>query len=57
MRLLGRFAGLELPAEDLDELAQSLASQLGAIEALDHLDLAGVNPAVEFDPRWPDEAD
>ncbi len=52
---LGRLAGLELPPEDLDELAESLSSQLASIHTLARLELAGVNPAVEFDPRWPEE--
>jgi len=56
MQLLGRLAGLELPREDLEKLAEDLSSQLAAIDSLDRLDLAGVSAGCEFDPRWPDDA-
>jgi Asp-tRNA(Asn)/Glu-tRNA(Gln) amidotransferase C subunit len=54
--LLGRLAGLELPREDLEKLAEDLSSQLAAIDSLDRLDLAGVSTGCEFDPRWTDDA-
>ena len=54
--LLGRLAGLDLPREDLEQLAEELSSQLAAIDSLDRLDLAGVSAACEFDPRWPDDS-
>jgi hypothetical protein len=55
VELLARVAGLTLPPEDVEPLAASLADQLASIALLDRLDLANVNPIVDFDPRWHDD--
>jgi hypothetical protein len=49
---LVRLAGFTVPPEDISLLAEALRDQLASIEQLDRLDLADVNPALEFDPRW-----
>ncbi len=49
---LASLVGIEVPDEDLALLAAALSSQLAGMAALDQLDLAEVNPAIEFDPRW-----
>ena len=51
-RYLAKLVGIEVPDEDIALLAAALSSQLAGIAALDELDLADVNPAIEFDPRW-----
>jgi Asp-tRNA(Asn)/Glu-tRNA(Gln) amidotransferase C subunit len=51
---LARLAGVQVPPEDLMPLAAALANQIASIARLDQLDLARVNPILEFDPRWPD---
>ncbi len=50
---LAEAAGLSLPPEDLESLAKSLTSQFACMDMLDQLDLAHVQPALQFDPRWP----
>ena len=57
VKTLAGAAGLRIPPEDLESLAESLTSQLAAIDVLDRLDLAHVHPALQFDPRWPAEHD
>jgi hypothetical protein len=52
---LGGLAGLDIPDEDLGTLAEELKNQLASMAVLDRLDLAGVDPILEFDPRWPEE--
>ena len=52
IRHLAKLVGIEVPEEDVAPLAAALSSQLAGIAALDELDLADVNPAIEFDPRW-----
>lgn len=52
IRHLAKLVGIEVPDEDVAPLAAALSSQLAGIAALDELDLADVNPAIEFDPRW-----
>ena len=49
---LVRLAGFTVPPEDISLLAEALRDQLASMEQLDRLDLADVNPALEFDPRW-----
>ena len=49
---LGRIAGLTLPPEDLGPLAEAFADHLASIALLDDLDLTGVDPVLDFDPRW-----
>jgi len=51
---LARVAGLTLPQEDLGTLAEALGNHLAGFAALDQLALAGINPPLEFDPRWPE---
>jgi hypothetical protein len=51
---LARLAGLQVPSEDLAPLATAMANQIASIALLDQLDLAQVNPILEFDPRWPE---
>jgi Asp-tRNA(Asn)/Glu-tRNA(Gln) amidotransferase C subunit len=53
---LARLAGLVVPEEDVAPLAAALANQLASMALLDQLDLAQVNPILEFDPRWPETA-
>ena len=50
---LARAVDLELPSEDVDHLATALAEQLALIGRLARLDLAGAEPTLPFDPRWP----
>jgi Asp-tRNA(Asn)/Glu-tRNA(Gln) amidotransferase C subunit len=54
VKQLGHLAGLDIPAEDLDELAEALTNQLASVALLDQVDLSGVDPILEFDPRWPE---
>lgn len=51
---LGRLLGLAIPEEDLEALSVALRDQLAAIDAIESLDLSGVAPPVQFDPRWHD---
>jgi hypothetical protein len=55
VKTLADAAGLSIPDEDLEPLAESLTSQLASITRLDQLDLTHVHPALQFDPRWPEE--
>ena len=40
--------------QDLAPLATAMANQIASIVLLEQLDLAQVNPILEFDPRWPE---
>lgn len=51
---LGELARLRLPKEDLDPLAEALAEHDALVEPLLALELADVDPALTFDPRWRD---
>jgi hypothetical protein len=51
---LARLVGLTIPPEDVAPLARALTDQLASIDLLDRLDLAGVDPVLDFDPRWPE---
>ncbi len=51
---LARLVRLSVPPEDLAPLAAALANQIASIAQLEQLDLAQVNPILEFDPRWPE---
>ena len=55
VEMLGRLVGLTIPPEDVAPLAAALSDQLASIAFLDQLDLAGVDPVVDFDPRWHDK--
>ena len=57
IRTLADVAGLNIPPEDLEPLAESLTSQLASMALLDRLELEHVHPAMQFDPRWPAEHD
>ena len=52
VRVLGRTAGLEIPAEDLAPLAAGLVRHAERMEALKALEISGHEPIVGFDPRW-----
>jgi hypothetical protein len=53
-QLMGMLVGLTIPPEDLAALAEELSDQLASVYQLAALDLEGVDPALGFDPRWPD---
>ena len=55
--LIAALAGmldLTIPDEDLEALSTALRDQLASIESIEELDLADINPPVQFDPRWHD---
>lgn len=52
--VLARAAGLIVPPEDREALAEALTDQLASIAAIERLDLSRVDPILRFDPRWPD---
>jgi hypothetical protein len=52
LRQLASFAGVDVPAEDLELLATALTEQMCAIARVSDFDLADVEPIVSFDPRW-----
>lgn len=54
VQTLAHLAGLSIPADDLAAVASALTDQLASIGALNQLDLANVNPAGAYDPRWHD---
>ena len=54
VQTMANLAGLSIPADDLPALAAALTDQLASIAALNRLDLANVNPAAAYDPRWHD---
>ena len=49
---LAALIGLALPAEDVGPLATALTDQLASAAVLERLNLEGINPIEEFDPRW-----
>jgi Asp-tRNA(Asn)/Glu-tRNA(Gln) amidotransferase C subunit len=48
---LAAIAGLRVPDEDLEPLADALDSHLQFVEPLLHRDLSAVDPALRFDPE------
>jgi Asp-tRNA(Asn)/Glu-tRNA(Gln) amidotransferase C subunit len=52
IRTLADFAGLEIPADDVELVAGHLANVLSGSEQLARLQLSDVEPIVTFDPRW-----
>ena len=54
LQMLARLVGLTIPPEDIEPLGRALADQLASIALLERLDLAGVDPVLDFDPRWGD---
>jgi Asp-tRNA(Asn)/Glu-tRNA(Gln) amidotransferase C subunit len=50
--LLSRLQGIELPAQDVEEVRAALSAHLESVKVLDELDLTDVEPVVHFDPRW-----
>lgn len=54
VELLARLVGLTIPPDDAAPLARALTDQLASIALLDRLDLAQVDPVLDFDPRWHD---
>jgi hypothetical protein len=47
--------GLTLPVEDIAPLALALTDQLASYALLEALNLEGINPVEEFDPRWSED--
>ncbi len=54
IRALASAFGLSIPEEDLDPLSTALRDQLASIERIEALDLHGISPVLQFDPRWHD---
>jgi Asp-tRNA(Asn)/Glu-tRNA(Gln) amidotransferase C subunit len=54
LQVLAALFDLNIPPQDVEPLAASLADQLRSIDRLEGLDLTDVNPVLEFDPRWHD---
>ena len=54
---LSRAAGLELPAERLDAVADLLTPLFEMQARIDRLDLAAYAPEMTWDARWPDQRD
>ncbi len=52
---LAALVGLVLPPEDVNPLAAALTNQLASYALLEGLNLEGINPVEEFDPRWPED--
>lgn len=52
--LLAELAGLRLPAEDLEPLAEALDAHLEFVAPLLNTALEDVNPSLTHDPRWRD---
>jgi hypothetical protein len=51
---MGRALDLVIPPEDLEALSTALRDQLASVERIESLDLTGIAPARQFDPRWHD---
>jgi hypothetical protein len=51
---MARVVGLVIPQEDLAPLSIALRDQLASIDRVEALDLDGVSPILQFDPRWHD---
>jgi hypothetical protein len=52
IELMAGLVGLSVAGEEVAALAGAVRDQLASIGSLDQLDLTGVFPSVEFDPRW-----
>jgi hypothetical protein len=52
-RLAG-WAGVRIPAEDVEPLAEALFAHLAFVEPLLRADLSAAQPALTLDPRWSD---
>ena len=52
---LSRAAGIELPAERLDAVADLLTPLFEMQARVEALDLAGIEPEMTWDARWPDQ--
>ncbi|HEY7036432.1 MAG TPA: hypothetical protein VH482_34200 [Thermomicrobiales bacterium] len=52
---LARLAGWTIPEDRLAAVTERLADLYRLAADLDGLDLAGVEPATGYDPRWPEE--
>jgi Asp-tRNA(Asn)/Glu-tRNA(Gln) amidotransferase C subunit len=52
--LLAELAGLRLPPEDLEALAEALGAHLAFVAPLLNAELDDVNPSLTHDPRWRD---
>lgn len=52
IRSLASLLRLDIPPEDLDSVAESLAAQIESINSLDRVDLTNFLPILKMDPRW-----
>jgi len=52
IRSLASLLRLDIPPEDLDSVAESLAAQIESINSLDRVDLTNMLPILKMDPRW-----
>jgi Asp-tRNA(Asn)/Glu-tRNA(Gln) amidotransferase C subunit len=52
--LLAELAGLRLPIEDLEALAEALDAHLKFVAPLLNAELDDVSPSLTHDPRWRD---
>jgi hypothetical protein len=50
--LLSALQDVPIPDEDVEPVRVALEGQLELAKALDALELADVEPIVQFDPRW-----
>lgn len=53
VRALAALAGLALPEEDVEPLADLLAAQARTVAPLLALDVEQLPSALDLDPRWP----
>lgn len=51
---LSELAGVRLPEEDVEAVAEALRAQLAFVEPLLEADLTETDSALAFDPRWRD---
>lgn len=51
LRSLARMLDLAIPEEDLESLSTAVRDQLASINRLGRLDLTGIAPVLQFDPR------
>jgi hypothetical protein len=54
--VMARLAGLDIPSDRLPAIAVRLRELFELAAEIDGLDLDGIEPAMGFDPRWPEEA-
>jgi hypothetical protein len=52
VKAVAQFYELNIPNEDLDALAISLADQIASLSSLESLDLTENPPILKMDPRW-----